>query len=141
MAINVCAEEKEVINPPSSVLNVTENGNYSLRGYDIANVNVSGGGSGDLTTAKVTLKSETGNSEELYVPVALDDNPDFGTGSGASVRTDASSGHVLTFDAILYKGVAFAYPLSPVNMEVTGAITNDDGLLIIRGDGTITLKL
>lgn len=46
MAINVCAEEKEIITPSPIELEITENGEYPVNYFDAVNVNVSGGGGG-----------------------------------------------------------------------------------------------
>lgn len=139
MAINVCAEEKEIINPPSSVLNVTENGNYSLRGYDIANVNVSGGGSSDFSTAQVTINKTKSGAASFYGATIMTD-------SGYSGADELSSGLLMTFGSketvtiILYKGAAEIMPSQAGTISnVVGNAVLDNGVLIVKGDCEFTL--
>lgn len=99
-----------------------------------------GGGGGDLTTAEVTIISESTIDAEAYLPVALDipdvESPD------AEGRVFIPFGETYVYNAILYKGVCF-FELKTeevVIKSVDGDVGETDiSVAMIEGNCTITI--
>ena len=125
--------------PYGSKINITENGEYDVTDYAVANVNVEGGGgSSDFSTATVTLTNppQGGGTVEFEQSVYISALGSMVGGGGGFTNIES----LIPF--VLYKGVGYAnFPLKQ-NFTVTGDIEYDQeyGDLIIRGDGTITIS-
>lgn len=92
-----------------------------------------GGGSSDLSTAKVTVVNE--ESVEIKVPVAVNaDNKKF---SASGIYESGS------YDVILYGGSCYGLiPEMQAVVSVSGDIVlEENNNIIITGDGTITVTL
>ena len=98
-----------------------------------------GGGGGDFTTAEVSCVASGDINVSFDAPI-IDNNDDFLMGSYSFI-TDS-------FTVVLYKGALEAYlwdngnnsPVPAENISVTGDIeVDDDGVVIISGDGSITI--
>jgi len=120
-----------------ATLSITENGEYDVSSYDVANVNVSGGGGGDsdFTTAQLTVTGNPGLGNE-YLPIVTV-IPDHSV-EGAVGTMNLGSGSPYT--VILYKGKCYA-PFSNV-ATTSGSITYNDTLSVyeITGDCSITFS-
>ena len=88
-----------------------------------------GGGSSDFSTAQVTVVNNTA-TVAFYAPCYYDDGDD----SCADVMTSATN------NIILYKGIAYALLSEPATAVATGSIEVADTVIIITGDGTITIS-
>ena len=125
---------------PEGTIAITENGEgIDVAQYATADVSVSGGGGGDLTTATVTLNRAEGFLSSLNIQCACITN-DAGMldSTNSTVYSEESS---VEFTAVLYKGKAIAYPTSEgVALSITGDATYDSDLevYIITGDCTFT---
>ena len=102
----------------------------------------SGGGSSDLSTAEVTVVNSTENlGIDLVLPVCAEENA-MGQGFPACL-TPFNSVSVGTYNASvpMYKGTALGIIMtSDVNVSTEGAVTFNNGRLIITGDCTITIS-
>lgn len=117
-------------------LEVTENGTYETKGemYNKVTVNVEGGGGGssDFSTAEVTI---TGIGEGTTVPII-----------GCYCFNDYNL--LLPFTEIgdgvytvpLYKGTVAFTPDPDLVYTLSGNATDNDGIIIITGDCTITIS-
>lgn len=118
-------------------IDITENGTYDVKAYDVANVNVAGGGgSSDFSTAKVVCTIEESITESFYIKVFNVYGNDMFDGLET---TDLDPEGI---NAVLYKGKAsvYALPNSGVMIkEVSGDATRlDNWHANITGDCTIT---
>lgn len=115
-------------------LNVTENGTYSEEGkaYSPVVVNVAGGAS-DFSTATVTVINNTGRILSFKGAVALEEDEDYYSDSSVTVMSEEE------IIVIMYKGVAYCGADGMYgDISTTGNVIDDDGLITITGDGTIT---
>ena len=118
---------------PSGKITITENGtDIDIAQYALADVSVSGGGGGDLSTAEVTITNTTNSDVRCAIPVV---EPDFDDAEGVSVLL---ADHEHTYNIILYKGKAW-FTIDSENIAVTGGVSIDDGI-VVTGDGTITIS-
>ena len=117
-------------------LEVTENGTYETKGemYNKVTVNVEGGGgSSDFSKAEVTIINSSRSDVPCAIPIAVDEHNN--AEAISRIRGDAEN----TYKVILYKGTACLL-FDSEDIAVTGAITIDDGLVFVTGDGTITIS-
>lgn len=124
-------------------LSVTENGTYSEEGkaYSPVTVNVAGGTS-DFSTAEVTVSNGTANN--IILSMICIKNGELGT--GITIDQQSLSGPTVeTVEVVLYQGSSFAGFMettggSPVeNYSLSGNIVDEEGLLIVTGNGTIAI--
>lgn len=120
----------------------SEEGNLKRIAYYIVENGIGGGGSGDLTTANVTIVNNTGSS---FVSIDIPNcNTMFMGGGGIDIAFgDFAVGiETVRIEAILYKGRCTCYP-SPDGIKfgtVSGnAEKMDDYSIIITGDCTLEL--
>jgi len=121
---------------PSGTIEITANGTgIDVSQYALADVNVSGGGDSDFTTAQLTVTGNPGLGNE-YLPIVTV-NPDYSV-EGAVGTMNLGSGSPYT--VILYKGKCYA-PFSNV-ATTSGSITYNDTLSVyeITGDCSITFS-
>lgn len=116
------------------ILNITENGEYSVKGYDKAVVNVEGGSS-DFSTAEVIVTNST-ESNVNQNGIAIFEY--MGEEAMASEFPPIFPNTSVTYDFVLFKGQQTIYAPDDVHIAVTGDITEEEGEIVITGDGTIT---
>lgn len=114
---------------PEGTIAITENGEgIDVAQYATADVSVSGGGSSDFTTAKLTFQKPAG--APLVCAYAGVD--------GVYPFIQAENGEV---DVILYKGSAVAMYAAQGDITVSGDVTSDGGgMFTITGDGSIVIE-
>lgn len=123
-------------------LEVTENGTYETKGemYNKVTVNVEGGGgSSDFSTAEVTIISELENIQYLTMVVIFDNGQSATLNTGNFILMMDTS---VIYQVPLYKGLCIwnTTPGWNYNVSTTGGITYDNGRIMIRGDGIITIS-
>lgn len=123
------------IETPSGKIMITENGtDIDVAQYALADVNVEGGGgSSDFSKAEVTIINSSRSDVPCAIPIAVDEHNN--AEAISRIRGDAEN----TYKVILYKGTACLL-FDSEDIAVTGAITIDDGLVFVTGDGTITIS-
>lgn len=115
-------------------LNVTENGTYTAeegKAYSPVVVNVEGG-SGDLSTATVTVVGLTDPSHCLMPVITVD--PEYGI-EGVMYRPMMSA---QSYETILYKGKCYASFTNVSSVSGDVELDSDSGLYVITGDCTVT---
>lgn len=132
---------------PSGTIIITENGEgIDVAQYAYADVNVSGGGSSDFTTATVTISKQSSVTDDCVVKCATFVDDEYSVGSfGEIFATETPTEH----EVILYKGAAFGsffhtdegddyitYTYT-TSVSVTGDIEVDGFDFTITGDCTI----
>ena len=122
--------------PTVEALNVTENGTYSEEGkaYSPVVVNVAGGSS-DFSTAEVTFSNTTDTTLVQNGIAVLN----FMGEEGMAMEFPILTTDPITVDVVLFKGsqIIFA-PTDDVTIAVTGDITENEGEIVVTGDGTIS---
>ena len=105
----------------------------------VTGVCLGGGGESDFSTAKVTtVWTDEEEQTVLVIPCGITQE-----GVSATVINEITSeGSGTVFDVPLYKGLCVIEVTVEENEEIitTGDITFEDGVLYIRGDGTITVS-
>lgn len=131
---------------PEGTIAITENGEgIDVSQYATADVSVSGGGGGDLSTATLTIVNQSEAALFAHAPNALD--VDGGSFARASVYAEPGTSEV---EVILYKGRAdfqFNDSIAATSVSVTGDVETCSSLfdpsyvdgLTITGDGTVTI--
>lgn len=89
-----------------------------------------GGGSSDFSTAEVLITNNTANDVLCLIPLV--------TNEGVNALGTLYSNDSGNVTIPLYTGTAILFIDSPVS--ITGDITEEDGLLHVTGDGTITIS-
>lgn len=122
---------------PSGTISITENGEgIDVSSYAYADVNVSGGGSSDFTTAEVTVIGTTKNS--FAMPFAIEEGA-LGEGSPACIYAPPMGWDSGTYTVVLYKGSTVVEFFDDVT--TSGNITNlFDATYVVTGDCTITFN-
>lgn len=116
-------------------IDITENGTYDVKAYEVANVNVEGGGTSDFTTAEVTITNSTNsNLSQSCIAILELMGAQMMASEIPPLDVDAS----VTVNMVLFKGSQIIYAPENVTIAVTGDITDDNGELTITGAGTIT---
>lgn len=126
---------------PEGTIAITENGEgIDVAQYATADVSVSGGGGGDLTTANVTLvNTKTGS---VYLTIPCEDEESETSSCEAYAEGEAS----VTVRAILYKGTCRAVNNgNSINVSGDAVYTPTpfdptSGPITITGDCTITFS-
>lgn len=98
-----------------------------------------GGGSGDFSTAQVTIINTTEDADvDIYLPVVIDDE-DY---TGLMYDTYVSPGETRTITTVLYKGsnTAYLYDSQSLSVSVSGNVVYDHPNFDITGDCTITIS-
>ena len=106
-----------------------------------------GGGDSDFSTAEVTIVNNTsiGRNVENF-PNCVEAN-ELGSGSPATIYSilpvTINAGESAQFKVPLYKGTCvWAYDFNKYQVIVTGELVQPQlGLVMIQGDGTITLEI
>lgn len=97
-----------------------------------------GGGSSDFTTATMTYSNSTNT------PLGLPIVQDYGEGAQFSYPfAPPTGGTSVSVNVILYKGTAWGVlnvPPESVNISMSGAIEDNDGMFTITGDCTLTIS-
>lgn len=108
-------------------------------GRDDYSAKGSGGGSSDISIAKVTVVNNADDLCSLEAPVIAEIQ---GVGKATTVISESiKSGETSVQEVALYKGMAYGYASSVYRTTVEGNIElDDDGGLIIRGDGIVTVS-
>ena len=121
---------------PEGTIEITENGEgIDVAQYATADVSVSGGGGGDLTTAEVTIVNSTADTLEGMVPSAAEG----GGNPYAAFNFDLRAGRTTVLNAILYKGNAVLAAPGTIAVEGSATVIGEGGVLI-TGDCTITVS-
>lgn len=130
----------------TSTLTITQNGVYDTSNYSSATVSMNSG----FSTARVTFTFAAGTGTRNYVLIMNDDGGNF-----VIIPWDGENGHLVyggesyTVNVPVPTGKAtklygetlfVTYDFAPMRMETSGGLTVDnDGYLIITGDGTLTV--
>lgn len=129
---------------PELEIDITENGEYDVKKFAKANVNVSGGGSSDFSTAQVTIANNIDNNVSLYMPVIYETTPmpsiDKAIYCAYSLAEGAPSE---TVRVALYGGTCLVQPASDImgkTFTATGNAEYSNGMIIITGDCSITIS-
>ena len=124
---------------PELNIDITANGDYDVRKYATAKVNVSGGGGGgDITTAKLTVV-DAGSLEEIIRVPYLSEG--IAHANFPHVMSEETTDTFGTKDIVLYKGTCHCIIGNPnANYTCSGDIEElaDPGTFKITGDCTIT---
>lgn len=124
-----------------STMFIVDESNNEIKAYELEPEyrELTGGGSSDFTTATLSVKNETSYDANLSAPLYTD--IEGFAGSGGLIFMEPSLDE--SANVILYKDVATAYiQLTNANQEVaiSGDITDNDGVLTITGDASITVR-
>ena len=133
MSLNVVMAPS--VAPIGSKLTINENGEYNVKDYAVADVNVEGGGgSSDFSTAEVTIVNKTGGNNTWNVLHATDEYIE------NSVDINRNLGK--TIHAVLYKGYGYLRLAEGQTATATGEATIDSefGMVYFTGDCTITIS-
>ena len=97
---------------------------------------IGGGGSGDITTATVTVDNQTESGVEFYMPVCSDDEP-----AMMFCVPYTGGGMTATYKVALYKGLTELPIEDASGMSVSGSaeLNAEEGYLDITGDCAITI--
>ena len=102
-----------------------------------------GGGSSDFTTAKVTVINNAINTVYASIPAEYEEN-ELGEGSPAMLFCEPffANGETTTINVPLYKGSCCVIdePFQSYSLSIKGDIQRLEGMLLITGDGTITIS-
>lgn len=118
-----------------SAIEITENGSYDVKAYEVANVNVEGGGgSSDFSTATLTTVGDVGILIKLPTLLIV---PEYNLEGSYPSNQNLTS----PFTVILYKGKAYL-PLENVR-ETSGDIELDSntGLYVMTGNCTVEFEI
>ena len=123
---------------PTGKITITENGtDINISQYAKADVNVSGGGGGDFSTAQVTIVNNASNQFELAFPNIYE-----GTMYPVLDSEDIDGSVV---EVVLYKGVCDVYfrtesPKTSFTFTATGDVEgSSDDDIVVRGNGSLTI--
>lgn len=133
---------------PSGTIEITENGEYDVAQYATADVNVSGGGSGDFSTAQITMNITPPEGYEITeesISTGID-FPNYNLGYGANL---VSENRIIS-NVLLYNNECLIYDIYCIsgfdslvldyeNMTTSGDITYDaeENVFIVSGSGAI----
>ena len=121
---------------PTGTIKITENGEHDVSSYATADVDVSGGGGGDFTTAEVTVTINEGAEGTMEMPIVYD-------GEYSALLTLVPEIGTSTYTVPLFKGEADISVISQsVSITTTGNIeyVSLDGYIAVTGNGTITVS-
>ena len=134
-----CNQPIEKIVPPKSVLEITENGKYDVLGKSGVDVNVSGGGSSDLSLANVTFINSA--PDTVYYIRGM-----FYLSNGEFVNDEVEVYDNVTLSLVAYK-TGYPYAMAGIQNadysvmpSATGgaAIDMNKLVILVSGDGTFT---
>ena len=94
-----------------------------------------GGGSSDFSTAQVTITNSTSSNITQSCINVLEL---MGEQTMSSELPPLGANGSVTCDMVLFKGTQLIYAPDDVNIAVNGDITEEEGVIVINGDGTIT---
>lgn len=118
-------------------IEITENGSYDVKAYEVANVNVAGGGgSSDLEIATMTII----NTQEGDVSVTIAHTMEEPFIGSVPDRINYYGASTNSINVILYKGNAYGFVDCEEVVSVEGDVEVEDGDLVVTGDCTITVK-
>lgn len=126
-------------NGESMVITTQTPGSHSLK----IDIQQSGGGSSDFSTAQVTLIGKDGViAGDVYLPITLDGEDGMPDVAFFLANYVANQQH--TYNAIMYKGATLGRIANTAGRSIESIIGNaqdmGNGLLLITGDCTITIS-